>query len=635
MARDTSPRFVHEFELVPTPAQVRILRVRLDLARQLYNAMLGKARDRLQRVRRDPRWHQARTLRRAGDRPAAKALYQAVTADVVRAERLRYEPDFAGKLSTNLKHPASGVMTRLRQAHFRAHLDYKSVQALATRAYRTVDHLRFQRPTRRRDGSLKYPRARFVRKGEARAIDSTSIHWRGQALEWNSPLHPLQIPVRFDPEDKKGIQAHALALMQDAAHIVESKRVLARTIRGQERWYVQVTLKGEPAWKAQYPPAHGKRLGIDFGPSQIGVCWQAPDGALRGAKLELTEGLRHDYARIRRLQRYLDRSRRAMNPGNYREDGTIKRTPGQRLVWRKSKRSLRAEAHLADLWRKYAARRKNQLGRLANQLLTRGTLIQIEALSYKAWQKTWGKSIGRGAPGLLVAMLRRKIEQVSDPGRALKGGELIEFPTRHTKLSQLCHGCGSYTKKPLKQRIHRCVCGIGPLDRDIYSAFLAYHYDSASKTLDMGAARAAFEALQCLAVGVEGIDQAACASAPVPVPSPGAHGDCGGSSADQALLPAEALADQHARERPDSTLTFQDFALVAQGNGKTPTFQAHASIAARSNPLGDARSDPSQAPGPALAGEGHKKPARASPRRRSSQDEAQLSLFPGLGGPGG
>jgi hypothetical protein len=36
-------RFVHEFSLDPTPAQARILRIRLDLARQLYNAFLGEA----------------------------------------------------------------------------------------------------------------------------------------------------------------------------------------------------------------------------------------------------------------------------------------------------------------------------------------------------------------------------------------------------------------------------------------------------------------------------------------------------------------------------------------------------------------------------------------------------------------
>jgi hypothetical protein len=42
MARgDQDPRFVHEFELGPTPQQARILGIRLDLARQMYNAFLA------------------------------------------------------------------------------------------------------------------------------------------------------------------------------------------------------------------------------------------------------------------------------------------------------------------------------------------------------------------------------------------------------------------------------------------------------------------------------------------------------------------------------------------------------------------------------------------------------------------
>jgi hypothetical protein len=223
------PRFVHEVELDPTPQQARTLGIRLDLARQMYNAFLGEAWGRWQRCRRDSRWREARALSKAGKKPEARALYTAVAHDVILAERVRYEPDFAGKISPNLKHPAAGIMTRFRQAHFAEHLDFKTCQAMATRAYQAVDRVRFARPTRRRDGTLKFPRVRFVRYDEARAVDSTSIHWRGDAIEWNSPLHKLRIPVCFGPADTKGIQAHALAQMQDDANICESIRVRSCT----------------------------------------------------------------------------------------------------------------------------------------------------------------------------------------------------------------------------------------------------------------------------------------------------------------------------------------------------------------------------------------------------------------------
>jgi hypothetical protein len=57
------------------------------------------------------------------------------------------------------------------------------------------------------------------------------------------------------------------------------------------------------------------------------------------------------------------------------------------------------------------------------------------------------------------------------------GGILIEVPTRSTKLSQFSHGCGSCLKKPLSQRWHQCACGVGPVQRDLYAAFLPAYLD--------------------------------------------------------------------------------------------------------------------------------------------------------------
>jgi putative transposase len=61
-------------------------------------------------------------------------------------------------------------------------------------------------------------------------------------------------------------------------------------------------------------------------------------------------------------------------------------------------------------------------------------------------------------------LLRRKAESA--------GAEVIEFPTRTTRLSQTCHGCGTVKKKSLAERWHKCDCGV-KAQRDLYSAFLA------------------------------------------------------------------------------------------------------------------------------------------------------------------
>jgi hypothetical protein len=103
-----------------------------------------------------------------------------------------------------------------------------------------------------------------------------------------------------------------------------------------------------------------------------------------------------------------------------------------------------------------------------------GHTILTEKVSYKGWQKRYGKSVGLCAPGMLIAHLKRTVEST--------GGTLHEVPTRSTKLSQWCHGCGEFVKKPLSQRWHRCPCGIGPVQRDLYSAFLAAYLDLADPT---------------------------------------------------------------------------------------------------------------------------------------------------------
>jgi hypothetical protein len=60
---------------------------------------------------------------------------------------------------------------------------------------------------------------------------------------------------------------------------------------------------------------------------------------------------------------------------------------------------------------------------------------------------------------------------------AKTGGTLSEVPTYHTKLSQYCHNCKRCVKKPLSQRWHMCPCGIGPVQRDLYSACLLAYLD--------------------------------------------------------------------------------------------------------------------------------------------------------------
>jgi len=105
----------------------------------------------------------------------------------------------------------------------------------------------------------------------------------------------------------------------------------------------------------------------------------------------------------------------------------------------------------------------------------------LERLSYRALQKRYGRSIGFRGPGTFVAHLRRKA--------ANAGAEIDEFLTGSTRLSQTCV-CGAIEKKPLSQRWHSCACGVGPVQRDLFSAWLARFV--IDDRLDAGQAQAAW-----------------------------------------------------------------------------------------------------------------------------------------------
>jgi len=163
----------------------------------------------------------------------------------------------------------------------------------------------------------------------------------------------------------------------------------------------------------------------------------------------------------------MERQRRANNPENYDEKGRVKKHGKTCLLWKESKRYIATRRQHANTERRLAAHRKSLHGKLAHDIVQVGNTINIEKTSFKGWQKQYGKSIGLRAPGMFVAHLTRIV--------AKTGGTLREVSAYQTKLSQYCHQCQQYVKKPGSQRWHTCPCGCGPVQRDLYSAFLLAH----------------------------------------------------------------------------------------------------------------------------------------------------------------
>ena len=171
-----------------------------------------------------------------------------------------------------------------------------------------------------------------------------------------------------------------------------------------------------------------------------------------------------DTRALRRLDRKLDRQRRANNPANYDERGRVKRGKQR---WKVSKRQRKVQARRRELHRKLAATRKRSHGQLAHRVLGMGSTFQLEHLSYRAWQKTYGKSVQLCAPGMFVERLSRLA--------AFAGGTIVLINAWRARLSQTCH-CGRIKKKARSQRWQGCPCGVSA-QRDLFSAYLARFVD--------------------------------------------------------------------------------------------------------------------------------------------------------------
>jgi transposase len=438
MKRAKTPTFLLELPLQVDWSQESHVRAHLEAARSLYNALLGEAMKRLSCMRNDPAWNKARAIPRSHKQERALAF-----------SALRKKNRFS-------EYDLHEYAKQARVSWIADHIDSTMAQTLATRAYQAANRVCVG----------KARRVRFRSSG--RGIDSvegkrndTGMHFvldpnagEGGFLIWNTEVIPAIIDW-LDPVVQHGMR-HRIKYVRLVRRKASSAQAQG-TDKDGNRYYVQLVLEGHAAVSPKHEEADKDIIGLDIGPSTLAM-------VPREGKADLVtfcEELAPDTRKKRRLQRKMDRQRRANNPENYDEQGRIKKG---RLHWKESKRYKATRRQHANTERRLAAHRKSLHGNLAHRIAQAGTTITIEKTSFKAWQKQYGRSIGLRAPGMFVAHLARRV--------AKTGGTLTEVPAYKTKLSQYCHQCRQYHKKPLSQRWHTCPCGLGPVQRDLYSAFL-------------------------------------------------------------------------------------------------------------------------------------------------------------------
>lgn len=329
----------------------------------------------------------------------------------------------------------------------------------------------------------------FKKAGDIRSLRGYSVTreskgveiiFRGSYIEWKG----LKLPLKLSPDN--AYEAEMLS------YRVKYVRILRKPGKTKDRWYAQLSLEGKPAVKRDpvnkepiHPVGNGV-VGLDIGPQTLAYA------AEKEANLvELADRVQNIEREKRLLQRKMDRSRRATNPNNYAENGTIRR--GVKLTHNKSKRYLKLQKELCYLQHRQAETRKRQHTELANHLLSLGNCFYVEDMAWPSLthrakktevsdktgkikrKKRFGKSVANKAPASLIGILRLKCVSLGIPG-------VVEVPTS-LKASQYNHQSKEYIPKSLSQRWNDMPDG-NRIQRDLYSAFLLQHYDPQSCNFD-------------------------------------------------------------------------------------------------------------------------------------------------------
>src|SRR2546429_1674985 len=268
--------------------QAKRIRGHLEAGRALYNAVLSEGQKRLRRMRADPAWQAARSIPRTQKQERQAAFF---------ALRQRY-----GFSEYALHEYAKTV----RVSWLADHLDAVLAQTLATRAYHALNRVCVGEARRVRFKS----RGRGLFSIENKRND-TGLRFVLQKPEEGNQGFLIwkddQLAALIDWEDP--VIKHGLAQRIKYARLVQRKASSPQA-KGADalgfRYAVQLVLEGVPLHKPKHPVG-SDIIGADLGPSTIALFPQEGEASLSA----LCEELAPNEQAIRRLQRKMDRQRRA------------------------------------------------------------------------------------------------------------------------------------------------------------------------------------------------------------------------------------------------------------------------------------------------------------------------------------
>lgn len=451
MKRASTPSFVLTLKLNTSASDDAALAYRFLCGVRMYNVLVKHCRKQLSMLEEDKTYRRLLAKRKdAGLSKAEKNAINQTLSDI----RMEY-----GLSMYQLEDYA-----KLQQHRYHKHIDSLTAQKIADSVWRSVEKYLFG------NGHTVH----FCRQDDFLSFEGknnvSGIRYKDGRLFWNG----LVIQPGYDRSDRYAVEA--------LRHRVKFCRICRKAVGTRYHYYLQLILEGTPPVKHSYGKGD---VGIDIGTSTCAV--------VSDKKCTLTvlgdDAKRYD-KEISRLSRRLDRSRRAANPGNFKEGGTIKRG---RKNWIYSNAYRKTAMKKKSMERRHAESLKQSQERFANEVIAQGTSIYVENMSFSGLQRRakettinkngrynrksrFGKSLKNHAPARFLTILDRKLKYI--------GTELHLINTKTFRASQYNHVTDDYVKKKLSCR-GQTINGKW-IQRDLYSAFLLMNSSTALDHPDRG-----------------------------------------------------------------------------------------------------------------------------------------------------
>ena len=458
--------FIVQFPLITEQYQEDILNKRFEIGRKIYNSLVTVTKNRYKEM--------IKTKLYRSIKEELKDIYSSTSKENVKRKKelCKQLNELYKQYSLNEYSFHNDV--KEMQKHFKNNIDSFTAQKLATNLWKAYDKLLFGNGK-----DIHYKRYDSLNSLEGKS-NNTGIRFKDDMLLWNG----LKIPVKIDYNNPYEYQT----MQNDICYC----RIGRKYVRNKYKFYLQIVFKGVVPTKIDKETGEIKHqlgtgdVGLDIGTSTIAIASNTDVKIF-----ELCDKVQNIENKKRLIQRKIDRSKRAMNPDNFNEDGTIKKQGNKKVTWVKSNHYIQLQNELKELYRKQADIRKYQHECLANEIISLGDNIYVETMNFSGLQKRakktekndkgkfkkkkrFGKSLANKAPAMLLTIIDRK----------LKYHDMVlnKIDTYSVKASQYNHFDCEYKKKKLSERWN--YFGDIKVQRDMYSAFLIMNVDNDLKGIN-------------------------------------------------------------------------------------------------------------------------------------------------------